>query len=161
MTRNKQLGFSLFELVVVMVVVAILSAIVFVMWPGKAPALKAQSIQLAHDLRYARHYAITQEISTKISFNTASKQYSLINSITSGSITLPGSNQNTANLDSSFTMNLTNLPNSFIIFDQDGLPYNATSGSALTSNAIISLTTAGKTELVTINAHSGAVSINS
>ena len=157
--RNSNFGFTLIELIITMVVVGLIGTILFVGWPGKTSLVISQAAQLAQDLRYARHYAISHEISTRITFNVASKQYALTNNATSAAIILPGSAQNSSQLDTSFTLTLNNLANNYIIFDKDGLPYNTNGGSVMTSNATVSLSGDGETGVVTIRARSGSIGL--
>jgi len=157
--QNKNSGFTLFELTIVIIIIVVLGSMLFIIWPGKKPLVTAQALQIAQDLRYARHYAITQETSTRITFNTSTKQYTLINNATSAAILLPGKTQSTEQLDTSFTLTLTNLPNSYIIFDKDGVPYTDNSGTVLTLNATVALTEGSETGNITIRAHSGSINL--
>ena len=152
-------GFTLLELTIVLVLAVTLGALLVSIWPGKSPLVTAQGLQVAQDLRYARHYAITQETTTRLTFNPTTMQYALINNNSGAGIILPGKSQNVEQLDTSFTLAISNLPNNYVIFDKDGVPYSDNAGTVLGTNATIALTGDSETATVTIRANSGSVSL--
>lgn len=150
-------GFSLIHLVMVIVVIGILAALIGEYWPGKGSVVYASTQRLANDLRYARHYAISHEYAVRVTFNASAGTYQFTRDSDASAISFAGQQSSTVSLDSSvMSMSLSNLPNQYVIFDNDGKAYTA-SGVALSSNATITLSGSGKTGRVTISAHSGAI----
>ena len=56
----RQTGFSLIELVTIIVVISILMVVALINWPGKVLNLDAQAYQLASDIRYAQSLSMTR-----------------------------------------------------------------------------------------------------
>jgi len=152
-------GFTLIELVVVITIMVVLTALLL-NWPQKTITLDAQAQQLMNDIRYIQFYAMTTSERTRINFS--SNQYTFTKADGSTAILQPALGSNTISLDSGITLTTTGLPSGYLVFDQRGIPYvdNTTPGTALSSNATIILTASGGSAIITISPDTGALSLS-
>jgi prepilin-type N-terminal cleavage/methylation domain-containing protein len=146
-------GFTLIELVTVIIILSILALTVTVKWPSKVINLNAQTKAFVADIRHTQNLSATRGI----------RYYLIITSATTYTIRdFNGNNGENYVLGSSITFGtLTNLPNSLIAFDGQGTPYSNTSipGTALAGNATITLNSSdGSSKIVTITQITGQVS---
>jgi MSHA pilin protein MshC len=156
MLRLLNKGFTLIELIVVIVIMAILSIFIFPSLIHRNINVAAQADQLVSDLIYTRTLSLTSGERyhwVKLSANT----YQIQNS-SGNPIVYPGTGLNTISLSSNITFGtLSNLPNSSVAFDGKGTPYvdNVTPGTILTSLATIALTDGSSTKTVAITPSTG------
>ncbi len=158
-TFAKQSGFTMFELIVVIVLISLLSVGVYFNWPGSTINLDGQIHQLANDLRYTQTLSMTTGQRYRW-VKTSSTTYQIVN-FSGTPITLALGNT-TLTLNSGITFGtLTNLPNNLIAFDGLGAPYTdaASPGTALSSTASIVLTAGGATKTVSITPETGSVAV--
>lgn len=164
--RVKGNGFTLIELVMVLVIVGIMAAVIM----PKASAssairLEAVCQKIAGDLRYVQEMALGQQVRFGILFNPNAESYFAYRVDTSTKIKDP---QTRNDLDISFTslsefkgieIASTNF-NDKIEFDSKGSPYNG-SYSLMTSQGIIILQTAdgAYSRTVRIEPKTGKVSV--
>ena len=147
-------GFTLVELVLLVLLVAVLTTVAVDLWPGSGINLSAQADQLVNDIRYTQFLAMNRGQRYRINF--AADHYWITDA--GGTVTYPfpvnGASQVT--LNSGITLSTTN---SFLVFDGNGAPYiTATSpGTALSSNAVITLSADGESNTVTISPQTGRV----
>jgi prepilin-type N-terminal cleavage/methylation domain-containing protein len=162
-------GFTLRELLIVMVLVGIISAIAVSRMSNDPLVLATQAEQLASDIRYLQSLAMTQAATTaaqaryRINFVSASTYTFTRADGTAVPHPLTGSAAATA-LSSGVTMTLppANLGNSLLGFDGQGIPYTdaavsvplgvgATASITLTKNAAVrTVTVAPQTGLVRV-----------
>lgn len=149
----KNAGFSLLELVITLLILAILS--VSLLWEdtdgplGVMPALNL----LAGDIRYIQHYAMMRGQNTRINF--ASDHYWYSNQNNSAVIAHPTWQLSPIPLDSGATLS-SSVP--FIIFDNLGIPYiNIAPWTALTLNATLTITQSGANRNLIIRPETGQV----
>lgn len=153
----KSNGFTLIELMAVLMIIGILSTVVFFNWSPTYMNLAAQEQQLANDIHFAQSLSMTTGQRyrwVKISSNT----YQIMNS--AGTPILLAMGSTTATLNGNITFGtLTNLPNNLVAFDGTGAPYSTTGspGTALAATAVIPLTSGGDTETVSITPQTGQV----
>lgn len=167
-TANRSIqGFSLVELVILILIISVLAVVINITWPGSSLNLGAQTSQLASDLRYTQTLSMTrgQRFCLKISGST----YQVINSGTSTAVYL-GSGKTTTTLDSGISFG-TLAPSgaALYIYDGDGIPYTSTSttcsaataqaATALTANGSIPLIASGQTRTILISPDTGRVII--
>ena len=154
MLVHRAQGFTLVELVSVLLLVAILSVVAIDQWQGSGINLSAQADQLVNDIRYTQFLAMNRGQRYRINF--AADHYWITDA--GGTVTYPfpvnGASQVT--LNSGITLSTTN---SFLVFDGNGAPYiTATSpGTALSSNAVITLSADGMTSTLTVSPETGYV----
>lgn len=166
-------GFTMMELIIVIVLLVILAGLMVPRYPGSMLTLNAQTQALMGDLRYIQSLAETHGQRYCFKQNTT-KTYSLYstNGVVDTLITHPATGKSTTPLvtfsDTSITFGaFTNLPNNVLIFDGKGIPYSDSTSSncfgagvaATTNNATIPLTAGGRTCTITIVAETGMGSI--
>ncbi len=154
---SKQAGFTLFELIIVIILMAILSLGVYLKWPGSSINLAAEAQQIANDIRYAQSLAMTNGQRYRF-VKTSANTYQIVNNAGTAIKLALGNTTMTLNSGISFGT-LSNLPNSLIAFDGLGIPYTdtATPGTALSATATIALTASGDTVTISIAPETGRV----
>jgi prepilin-type N-terminal cleavage/methylation domain-containing protein len=157
---HKTQGFSLIELSIVIILIAILAVMPFFNWPGSIVNLDGQAQQLAHDIRYAQSLAMSKGQRYRLVITTGTSSYQILN--TAGTAILFPSGSNTIILNSGISFGtLTNLPNNLIAFDGEGTPYTTTGspGTALASTATVPFQNSGSTKTVSITPLTGMVTV--
>jgi len=152
-------GFTLIELVIVIIVLGILSKGVYMQWTAGTINLGAQADQLAGDIRYTQSLSMSKNQRYRL-VKISSTSYQITNS--AGTAIIYPNGQNTITLKNGITFgSFTNLPNSLIAFDSNGIPYSDTTspGTALSSTASMTLTASSETKTISIAPTTGQVSI--
>lgn len=147
---HQQQGFSLIELVAVLIIIGVLSATAFMRWTPGTPSLGAQADQLSRVIRHAQSLAMAQGRSLRFDV-TSSTTYA----ITDGAavITDPrGANQNYT-LDNGVT-----LAGNDIDFDSLGRPITA-ADTLISAPQSWSLSASGSTLNVTLQPLTGFTSV--
>lgn len=163
--RIKSPGFTIIEILVVVVIIVIVGVIVISRWPKNVITLNAQAELLANDIRLAQSLAMTQGQRYRIVFNMGGQSYQILDStgaavnIRSGMTTIT-LGQGGVGLND-ITFQSTNLPNSLINFDTNGVPYTdtATPGAQLNTTGSITLQTTDGTKTINIIPQTGMVYI--
>ena len=158
-------GFSLIELVIVVLLVAIVSAVAYSRLSTGTMIVSTQADRLASAIRYAQTLAMTQgaryEVvltsTTYAVYRTAAGVATLVAEAGSGQV-------GPYTYDSGVTVTVppTNLPNSLVTFDGRGIPYtDATSpGTILSpSAAVIQISKEGDTRSIVITPETGSVAV--
>ena len=148
---NKLFGFSLIELVIVMVIVGILGAVLVINWPKNALSLDGQTEHLAKDIRYTQSLAM--HVNTRYQLKElSSTSYQILSIGTTPIITVA-----TITLASGITFS--SFPNSLIAFNGAGKPYSDTSipGTPLAATMSITLALGAATKTLTIQPNTGYV----
>src|SRR5688500_2844705 len=115
-------GFTLIELISVVVIIGALSTAVFIKWPSFSINVPAQAAQLANDLRYTQSLSLSQGQRFRLVISSATT-YQILNS--SGVAILNASGNTTTTLGTGISFGtLTNLPNNLVAFDSRGVPYS-------------------------------------
>lgn len=152
-----QRGFTLIELILVMVLIGILAYSVMTRDSSSVLAASAQAEQLAGDIRYTQSMAMTRGQRFRINFTASSYQITDMAGTpqvhpgtgTTAAISLPGASLSGYNPP---------LSSNYLAFDGQGVPYiDAT--NLLAANAVITVTRGGNTRTVTINPTTGRVTI--
>ena len=155
---HKTQGFSLIEVIMVIAVISILAVIPFFSLPSASINLDGQAQQLANDIRYTQSLSMTKAQRYRLVIGAGS--YQILN--TAGTAVQFASGNTTVTLNSGISFGtLTNLPNSLIAFDGNGIPYTTTGtpGTALAANATIPLQQSGSTKTVVITPLTGKVTV--
>jgi len=161
-------GFTLRELLMVMVIVAIISVIALARTGNDPVLLSTQAEQLAADIRYAQALAMTQVATTsaqaryRINFVSASTYTFTRADGTAVPHPLTGSTAPVA-LSSGVTITLppAGLGSSLVGFDGQGIPYTdaAVSAAPLGGTATITLTKNADVRTVTVAPQTGLVRV--
>jgi type II secretion system protein H len=153
-------GFTLIELIVVILIMGILATAAYNQWPGSTVNVGAQAQQLANDIRYTQALAMTSGQRYNL-IKQSSTTYQIRSNAGTAIILANGSTTMTLNTGITFGT-LTNLPNNLVAFDGKGTPYTTatTPGTALVSAATIPVTSSGQTSTVTISPGTGSVSVS-
>lgn len=164
--RLRSLGFTLVELIVVMLVLGILAAVLIPRSGNDAMILSAQAEQFAADIRYVQSLAMTQGWSGvpptarryRINFTATAYNFTDVSGVAvphpSGT---PGSIAFTGGVSIS-PFPAPALPNNVVSFDGLGRPYtDASAATLLASTATISLVRGGATRAVQIVPGTGMV----
>lgn len=152
---EKKSGFTLIELIIVIVIMAVVSAYVVARWPGTNINLNAQAQQLASAVRYTQSLALSQ--GQRYRLNLTSSSYSIT---TTGGTAVADlvTGSNSTSISSGITVAWTNLPNALLAFDGNGSPYtDSTATTLLATNATITLTQNSVTRTLTITPQTGRV----
>ncbi len=153
-------GFTLLELIFVLLIMSIISVTVMLQWTASGIDLGAQAKELASDIRYTQSLAMTNGQRYYL-IKQSSTTYQIMTS--GGTAVMLFNGRTTATLNSGITFGtLTNLPNNLVAFDGKGTPYTTSSspGTALTSTATIPITSGGATKTISIQPGTGRVTIS-
>jgi len=153
MSRQIQ-GFTLIELVLVLLITAILGTYAIIKIPSGSINISAQADQISADIRHTQSLAINRGQRYRINFN--SDRYWISNIDGTTLYTHPASANSTIFLDSGISLSSSHT---FLVFDGQGKPYtNAlTPGTALAADAVITLTVASENRTVRISPETGRV----
>ncbi|MDX1902416.1 MAG: GspH/FimT family pseudopilin [Gammaproteobacteria bacterium] len=155
--HRKAAGFTLIELIIVIIIMSILATKAYFNWSSATINLASQANQIAADLRYAQTLSMTTGQRYRF-VKMSSTTYQILNS--AGTAIQLTSGGTTATLSSGITFGtLTNLPNNLVAFDGKGVPYTDTGspGTALASTAVINLSAGSNTTTVSIVPETGRV----
>lgn len=151
-------GFSLVELVVIIVLVGLLVFSAIPRMAGPSLGLDAQAEQLAADIRYTQSLAMTRGDRFRINLTAAS--YQITDSAGVNPQIHPGTSSTNPVLLKSVSLGNYNPPliNSYVAFDGRGIPYSVfNSSTGLAGNAVITLTGGGATRNIVISPETGRV----
>lgn len=162
-------GFTLIELIMVMVLLSIVSVTAFIAISSyRTQHLYAAAERIAGDLRYAKNLALTSTKWHGVVFNVdPANTYSLYETdgLTDTLIKKPEDpgQDFTVNLSQDYSgISISNVSisgGSQVEFNPYGAPYTDKTGSALTSTGIITLSGGGPTASVCISPESGRIDI--
>lgn len=153
MTRQIH-GFSLIELILVLLIVSIISTYAVIKFSSGSINISAQADQIMADIRHTESLAINRGQRYRINFNN--DRYWISNADGSTLYTHPASSSAVIFLDTGITSSSTH---SFLVFDGQGKPYTdaLTPGTALAADAVITLTAGSETRTVRITPETGRV----
>jgi type II secretion system protein H len=172
--RRAAAGFTLIEILVVVVILGIISAII-VPQINSRDDLKASSAAraLTADLIYAQNLAITRQQMIYVKFDAAAETYKVVDSVSPENVlTHPvllspflvslGANATTPQLRTVMIGTASFDGQPIIGFDEMGVPYSVTpagAASAMTAGSV-GLTCGSMTMTVTIEPYTGSITIN-
>ena len=153
-TRSFEGGYTLMELMMTMVIIAIVAVTAIVKWPGTASVFNvssAQSDQVAYDIRYAQSLAMTRATSGqrfRITFSTSSYTIADNSNTVIKSVSLSSGQ--------SFASN--GFTGGYLAFDSIGRPYNG--ATLMSATVTIGVTGGGSTKTITVWDNTGAVTVS-
>lgn len=147
-------GFTLIELVTVLLLVSILAVAAVNQWPGSGINLAAQADQLVNDIRYTQSLAMNRGQRYRI--NLAADRYWISDAGGTVTLALPGSGATVVTLNSGIALSASY---SFLVFDGNGAPYitATTPGTPLAADAVITLSADGVSRTLRISPETGRV----
>lgn len=157
--RWRAAGFSLIELVVVMIIVAVLAAIALPRSNNDAVMLAAEAERLAVEIRYAQALAMTRGQPHWIAFSGGNGYQFFL----SGAVAVPhpAGEASPVKMQSGTTFSLASLPNSLVTFNGLGTPYTDTppAATALAIDANITVTRGTTSRTVRVYSGTGFVRV--
>ncbi|MEW5757266.1 MAG: GspH/FimT family pseudopilin, partial [Pseudomonadota bacterium] len=151
MKISSQCGFTLVELVTVLLIVSVISVTAVVSWPGEGISLSAQADQLLGDIRYAQSLAMHRGQRYRINF--AGDRYWLSDESGSTVYAHPVVGSTNVMLGSGISLSSTN---GSLIFNTAGVPYSSTS-TPLATIAVLTLSAGGESVSVRVSPGTGRV----
>lgn len=155
--RCEQVGFTLVEIVVAIVILGIVAATVSARWPSRAIDIDAQAQQLAADIRYAQSLSMTEGARFRINVDAATESYQIVTQA-GGAVNHPLTlNPGAITLTDGVT--IASTTHAFIVFDGRGIPYTdaVSPGTPLAATASIVLDTPGESRTIQIVPETGRV----
>lgn len=156
---NRQRGFTLIELIMIIVILGILSAVVYVRWPvGMEEAAAVKEFKRA--VRYAQHKAMTRQYTTKAAawgIKVNSHQYTVQRADSSELAETEYVNRCLNNdCNTSITPAAPSV-NTFVYFNGLGEPIDPTTGAPLAADTTFSITADGGGTKVFVRQRTGYV----
>ena len=152
---KKMGGFTLIELIMVLIILSTLAVFALPKLPHTSVFLEYEAQKILADIRYIQLRSMLRgERYRWVQISTSS--YQILNQIGTP-IVLPMGNT-THNLSNGVTFyGLFNLPNNLIAFGTDGMPYTTSSipGTQLTTTGYIVLTTGSRYQIIVIYPYTG------
>ncbi|MHB8564744.1 MAG: prepilin-type N-terminal cleavage/methylation domain-containing protein [Acidiferrobacteraceae bacterium] len=153
--RRLQAGFTLIELVIVIVLAGILAVAAMDRLPGAGLSLGAQTDQVASDLRLVQSLELTRGASYCL--NVMPGGYQITDQGCATAIVNPATGVTTTNFGPGITAS-TNFTNGYVAFRGPGVPY-ASQTTALGAPGVITLSAGGASRTVSIAPQTGYVSV--
>ena len=156
MTRQAK-GFTLIELIMVMVILSIVAAVASMRMPGDGINVSAQAEQLASDIRYTQSLAMSRGQRFQINFTASTYQ---IRNAAGDPQVHPGTGQTAAvGLDSTVLSGYNPpLTGNILAFNSLGVPYTDAT-TALAGLATLTLTSGGEAITVRVAPQTGRVQV--
>lgn len=156
--QGRETGFTMVELIVIIVLISLLAFMAASRFPGGGMDVSSQAEQLAADIRYAQTLSMTRGDRYRINLTAAG--YQVTDSAGNPEVH-PGTGSTSAVALDGVALSGFNPPltGDYVIFDGRGVPYVDTAGTALSANAVITLTAQGITRTVTISPETGRVAV--
>jgi type II secretory pathway pseudopilin PulG len=151
---HSMLGFTLLELVIVLLTISIIAIVAFPKVSYQAVTVNYVAQQILSDIRYAQILSSYQGQTyswVKVSATT----YQIKNA--AGTAIMLSNGSTTQTLYSGVSISsLTNLPNNYILFGTDGTPYTSSSPlTSLASTAVVNLSDGSSSKTVQISPQTG------
>ena len=151
-TTRQAKGFTLIELIMVMVVLSIVAAIASMRMPGDGINVAALAEQLASDIRYTQSLAMSR--GQRFSINFTANDYQIMDNA-GLPLPHPATGLNTTTLTPAVLSGYNPpLTNNYVAFNSLGVPYTAPT-TAQVALATLTLTSGGQTATVTVAPQTG------
>lgn len=149
-------GFSLIELIVVLMLMMIVGSVAYTVWPNDDFDVSAHAESLASDIRYTQALSVTKNERYRVDF-TNPAQYQILDS-TGTAIVIPSVNATTVVFATGITHG---SAINYLIFDGHGTPYSSTtsngSGTVLSGDLIIVVSGTLGTKQILVVSETGGV----
>jgi type II secretory pathway pseudopilin PulG len=144
METQKNLGFTLLELIIIIVIMGIVAFVVTIKFPGTSVNLKAQTEQLTNDIRYTQNLSMARNQHYRLVI-TSPTTYEVQNAVgtTDYSVTL-GSG-------------IASIAGDTIIFNSKGVPYSDDSTPLASVQTFVLTNSGGETASASITPTTGRV----
>jgi MSHA pilin protein MshC len=156
-TVKKYSGFTLIEMVMVIMVIAILSIVVINQLPAASINIGAEAQIMINNLRYTQALAMYTGQSYYLTAASGSS-YEIVNAGGTASVLAQGNTVRTFPTGVSFGP--TNFPNGLVGFNSHGQPTTDTSGTLLTTVGTLSLTNGTTTMTITVQPETGRLTLS-
>ena len=155
MSFSQQNGFTLIELVMVILLIGILSVMVVPNWTASTLGIEFESRHILDDIRYAQSMSLATGQRYRF-VKVSSTTYGIYNEA-GAAVTMPNGATTITLTNGVSISSMSNLPSSLVAFDSLGAPYTTSSipGTALASTAVISLTNGTQSATVSITPSTG------
>lgn len=149
---KNQRGFTLIELITVIIIASLLAVSAISRWSATPFNLSAQAQQMLGDIRYVQTLSMTHGQRYRINF--AADRYWFSN--LDGTILIPHPASNSTNIMMANGVSL-GFSNSLLVFDGNGTPYSDATlpGTALAANATVTLSSGADSRTVQISPETG------
>lgn len=149
-------GFSLIELIVVLMLMTIVGSVAYMVWPNDDFDVSAHAESLASDIRYTQALSVTKNERYRVDF-TNPAQYQILDGA-GVAIVIPSVNTTTV----AFATGITHASAiNYLVFDGHGSPYSSTTsnggGTVLSGDLIIVISGALGTKQILVISETGAV----
>jgi prepilin-type N-terminal cleavage/methylation domain-containing protein len=154
LSSNRQSGFTLPELIAVIIISSVFAATAVAKWSGSGTNLAADAERLASDIRYIQSYSSTHDQRYRINF--LSDRYGFTNLAGTTALLHPVTNGAQVMQENGVVLMFTH---SYLAFDGLGVPYATATvpGTPLASTAIITLARGNESRTVRISHETGRV----
>lgn len=152
--RRRTAGFSLLELILVLVLVGALAAIATPRWLENDISLGAVAQQLQHDMRLTQSLAMTRGQRHRIVFDSATNAYGLADA-SGAPVNHPLTGAATVALPAGVVFSGNGFSSGFLAYDGLGRPYDG--ATALTAGTAVQLSRGGATRTLTVTPATGFV----
>jgi len=150
------IGYTILELLIVLVIVGVLSIGIYLIWSTTTISLRNTADIIKTDIEYARNLSMTTNTRYRVDL-TSSTQYRILNS-SGTAVVIPSTwDSTTATLPTGYTLTTSN----YLVFDGKGTPYSSTtatgSGTKITSDLTLTLTAESESVQIVITAETGRI----
>lgn len=153
-------GFTIVELIAVIVIIAILTVVITQEDPGPRIGMQASAEELIAAIRYTQMLSMSRGERFRINFFASSYTITDITGVTF--VNHPATNATSTALPAGVTLTVNAaITSSFLAFDGKGIPYvtSSTPGTALSATGIVTLTSGSEAIAINIHPETGRVVI--